>query len=49
MAFIHGNTIVSDEGAHQGFQLAFWRYPKHGKPYKVLSGYGGRAAVSVAE
>lgn len=48
MAFIHGDTIISDEGAHQSFQLAFWHYPKHGKAYKVLSGYGGRGVVSVA-
>jgi hypothetical protein len=48
MAFIQGDTIISDEGAHQGFQLALWHYPKRGKPYKVLSGYGGRGVVSVA-
>lgn len=48
MAFIHGDTIISDEGTHQGSQLAFWHYPKHGKAYKVLSGYGGRGVVSVA-
>ena len=48
MAWIHGDTIISDEGEHQGFQLAFWRYPKHGKPYKVLTDYSGRGVVSVA-
>jgi hypothetical protein len=47
MSWIHGDTIISDEGAHQGFQLAFWHYPQHGKPYEVLAGYGGRGVVSV--
>ncbi|MGA7355277.1 MAG: hypothetical protein WA431_02875 [Candidatus Cybelea sp.] len=48
MTWIHDDTIISEEGEHHGFQLAFWRYPKHGKPYKVLSDYSGRGVVSVA-
>jgi hypothetical protein len=42
------DSIVSDEGRHQGFQLAVWRYPKGGKPYDILFGYDGRGVMSVA-
>lgn len=46
-SWIQGDNIIAPAGT-PSTNVAFWKYPQGGKPFKVLSGFGGYAVYGAA-